>query len=678
MKPYIALFVLFVLIVQPLTAHALLGDVDRDGVPEILLANGRNTDNCPVLFNPDQLDTDHDGLGDACDPAPQQPAPDVADADGDGIPDARDNCPRIPNRDQTNTDGDMVGDVCDDDDDNDGALDAHDNCPLVPNPNQEDLDGDGIGDACDSDDDGDGQPDARDACPLGNGALAAPECRDNNVPRITLRNPVHGSVLRSSTVDFNFVVVDDWDVRLDCEMFSDVNGGGIQTITRFRGLTAFFDFFTGFTSNRFTVQNVPDGTYQWFAACIDDNRNRGVSAVATFTINTQPPQPAGDNTPPTITLIDPVDNAVLNQGNLPLFRFTATDNEPGQLSCQFMSDINGNFRLMGNPVQMNQGANTFVPNNIPPGNYQWNVQCTDAAGNTGAGPFKFHFTINPQQPPVNQCANGVQDVGELGVDCGGVCANVCPVVPPVNQCNNGVQDVGELGVDCGGVCANVCPVVPPIPPIPPVVPVAHTRIPSVSIDADVHTESTPARVIFTATVVGGDGPFRFIWDFDDGTAIETNTNTIEHVFEKSGRRDVTVHVIDHDGDSARASVRIRLHSGTLDGERDVRLGGVVFESASAGFNEAMPGDQLLVSVGLTNTGVEILHNLRLSVVSYDIPLQQRVVLNSIAAGETVTKRLVVDVPPDAQPGDYLIQVALTDENQLTKVSYHPLLIRSTN
>lgn len=39
-------------------------DVDGDGVPNA-------SDNCPSIANPDQADSDHDGIGDACDPTSQ-------------------------------------------------------------------------------------------------------------------------------------------------------------------------------------------------------------------------------------------------------------------------------------------------------------------------------------------------------------------------------------------------------------------------------------------------------------------------------------------------------------------------------------------------------------------------------------------------------------------------------
>ncbi|SHG55070.1 gliding motility-associated C-terminal domain-containing protein [Flavobacterium micromati] len=73
-----------------------------------------------------------------------------SDTDGDGIIDGQDNCPLISNQDQLDTDGDGIGNICDTDDDNDGVLDLVDNCPITYNPGQEDRDSDGLGDVCDA------------------------------------------------------------------------------------------------------------------------------------------------------------------------------------------------------------------------------------------------------------------------------------------------------------------------------------------------------------------------------------------------------------------------------------------------------------------------------------------------------------------------------------------------
>lgn len=71
------------------------------------------------------------------------------DIDNDTVLNAYDNCPSISNLDQLDSDNDGFGNACDDDDDDDGILDENDNCPLVANPDQEDGDNDGLGDTCD-------------------------------------------------------------------------------------------------------------------------------------------------------------------------------------------------------------------------------------------------------------------------------------------------------------------------------------------------------------------------------------------------------------------------------------------------------------------------------------------------------------------------------------------------
>ncbi|MFQ5587938.1 MAG: FG-GAP-like repeat-containing protein [Nitrospiria bacterium] len=74
------------------------------------------------------------------------------DTDGDSVPDQTDNCPNVPNPDQVDANGNQIGDTCELsilDSDGDELNDDIDNCPFVPNFGQEDDDRDGIGNACD-------------------------------------------------------------------------------------------------------------------------------------------------------------------------------------------------------------------------------------------------------------------------------------------------------------------------------------------------------------------------------------------------------------------------------------------------------------------------------------------------------------------------------------------------
>lgn len=102
----------------------------------------------------------------------------ITDSDRDGVADGDDNCPDTANSDQLNTDGDEQGDACDSDDDNDGFGDSieetegsdplnEDSTPEVCDGVDNDLndgidenftntDGDGQANCVDSDDDGDG------------------------------------------------------------------------------------------------------------------------------------------------------------------------------------------------------------------------------------------------------------------------------------------------------------------------------------------------------------------------------------------------------------------------------------------------------------------------------------------------------------------------------------------
>jgi hypothetical protein len=81
-----------------------VGDVDQDGTPD-------DVDNCPTLAN-DQMNSDGDAFGNACDRCPQVSTTTTHDEDGDSVGDECDVCPGFEDL-GADTDGDAVGDGCD-------------------------------------------------------------------------------------------------------------------------------------------------------------------------------------------------------------------------------------------------------------------------------------------------------------------------------------------------------------------------------------------------------------------------------------------------------------------------------------------------------------------------------------------------------------------------------------
>ncbi len=127
-------------------------DDDNDGLNDFAEDGSTPLDACPRGDTGWTSNASADNDGDGCRDAHAEDA----DDDNDGVPDTTDNCPLVVNALQENSDLDAPGDACGDTDDN--------GTPNVADP---DDDGDGVADAADVDDDGDGLIEVRTLDDLG-------------------------------------------------------------------------------------------------------------------------------------------------------------------------------------------------------------------------------------------------------------------------------------------------------------------------------------------------------------------------------------------------------------------------------------------------------------------------------------------------------------------------------
>lgn len=230
-------------------ANAALGEPDLSGETNVIFR---------IVFHSDPLENEE---GVVIDDLSVSGFEDDDDDDDDGVLDVNDNCPLVANADQTDTDGDGLGDVCDPDDDNDGILDVDDNCPKVANPGQQDADGDGVGDVCDDDEDNDGVPNDLDNCPdTGQGIVVGLDgCPVFTLPANNFLVQTEGESCRSSN---NGSILVEAAQTLD--YIATLTGNGADDSRAFSSTTVFENLSSGTYALCLTVDGEPD-----FEVCYD-------------------------------------------------------------------------------------------------------------------------------------------------------------------------------------------------------------------------------------------------------------------------------------------------------------------------------------------------------------------------------------------------------------------------
>jgi hypothetical protein len=187
-------------------------------------------------------------------------------------------------------------------------------------------------------------------------------------PLITLLSPGNLSTTNSSIVF----------------LYRAVDNDGFQNVTLLlNGIENQTDYgVTNGAVNSFTINNIPEGDYNWTVNATDLGNLSTVPPLFFFTV---------DRSDPTIILGFPPDSHNTTNGTIPI-NFTVNDNLDPFLTC----NITVNGTVLDSNFSAENGVETIRNVVIPDGVSNWNITCIDNAGNSNTSETR---SINISQAP---------------------------------------------------------------------------------------------------------------------------------------------------------------------------------------------------------------------------------------------------------------------------------------
>jgi len=166
------------------------------------------------------------------------------------------------------------------------------------------------------------------------------------------------------------------------------------------------------SNNSFFVRDQWSGNMQWYwKVAAFDIFNHTITSTDYYTYII-------DNATPQISLITPFNHSYENI-SLVSFKFNVTDQFTAA-NCSLL--INGDVSSVDSPITKN--STLTIPINLPNGNYNWSINCTDKAGNmntsayrnitVNAPPLITHYFLDTSETDFNQGTKHLTNITGLG------------------------------------------------------------------------------------------------------------------------------------------------------------------------------------------------------------------------------------------------------------------------
>ncbi|MEM2873973.1 MAG: PGF-pre-PGF domain-containing protein [Candidatus Nanoarchaeia archaeon] len=208
---------------------------------------------------------------------------------------------------------------------------------------------------------------------------------DTTAPTVTFVNPTPGNNT-NITIDYttiNITAVDTITAIHTCIL--DWNGTNYTMTKVGTGLSVVC------TRN---ITGLTEGNYTYQAYANDSLGNTGASGARNLQVIAPP-----DTTPPTISLISPINGTIDTDGEL-LFEYNVTDSASAVANCSLI--LNGTINETDTSII--EGITQSFAKVLANGYYNWSINCTDNSSNANVGSsdtwvFTVNITAAPPTPP---------------------------------------------------------------------------------------------------------------------------------------------------------------------------------------------------------------------------------------------------------------------------------------